>query len=130
MSVRVFIPVGAEDLAVLAAHHRLPGPVTAYAFTDALRAAWPEADQEEGEYAALMTAARVSRVHPGARRRVVAADVPEVAPGQGDDPACVQVLTDVVWKNVAAALVDLADGADEDDDLAWFATQEIPQLVR
>ena len=56
--MRVFIPVGAEDLAVLAAHHRLPGPVTAYAFTDAMRAAWPEADQEEGEYAALMTAAR------------------------------------------------------------------------
>ena len=56
--------------------------------------------------------------------------MPEVAPGPGDDPACVQVLTDVVWTNVAAALVDLADGAGADDDLAWFATQEIPDLAR
>ena len=30
---------------------------------------------------------------------------------------------------VVAVHVDTADDADEDDDLAWYATQEIPDLI-
>ena len=34
------------------------------------------------------------------------------------------------WRGVVAVHVDTADDADEDDDLAWYATQEIPDLSR
>jgi hypothetical protein len=32
-------------------------------------------------------------------------------------------------RDVAAVHVDTEDGAEPDDDLAWFATQEIPHLL-
>lgn len=144
MSVRVYVPVTAEDLATLVGEGRLAGPRAAHAVTAELRAAWPEADEDSWEYAALMAAAVASRSAgdqpDGARRRVVAADVARVEPaerlgggggaddGEGD-PTLVAVPGDVVWKGVAAAHVDTDDGADDDDDLAWFATQEIAALV-
>ena len=34
------------------------------------------------------------------------------------------------WGSVSAVHVDIEAGADPDDDLAWFATQEIGQLVQ
>lgn len=133
MSVRVYLPVSAADLAGLVAERRLPGPRRAHAVTSALREAWPEGDDDGWEYAALMAAASESR---DGRRRVVAADVGEVAAvdlpdGSEGEPAptLVEVTHDVVWRQVAAAHVDVVDGADEDDDLAWFATQEIPDLL-
>ncbi len=127
MSVRVYLPVGADQLATLVAQRRLPGPCRAHAVTDVLRADWPEGDEEAWEYAALMAAAADSG--PG-RRRVVAADVGAVVEcASADEPTRVEVPHDVVWKQVAAAHVDTEDGAGDDDDLAWFATQEIPGLV-
>jgi hypothetical protein len=113
----------------------VPGPVPAHAVTDSLRREWPEADDEQWEYAALMAAASASRdlvTVAGERRRVVvAADVAAeaVVPAPGEaDPTLVTVTADVSWRQVAAALVDVADDAADDDDLAWFATQEIPGL--
>lgn len=74
-------------------------------------------ESEEAEYAALLEAATVSHeMGAGARRVVVVALVPHigaVAP----------------MRDVAAVHVDTEDGADPDDDLAWFATQEIPHLL-
>ena len=32
-------------------------------------------------------------------------------------------------RDVASVHVDTQDGADPDDELAWFATQEIPHLL-
>jgi hypothetical protein len=132
--VRVYVPVGVEDLAVLVAEGRLVGPLRAHAVTDELRAQWPEADDDSWEYAALMAAGAASRPSPAGRRRVVAADVSQVeSPGVDDrgddDPTAVRLPGDVTWKGVAAAHVDTVDGADEDDDLAWFATQEIAHLL-
>ena len=52
----------------------------------------------------------------GGRRVVVVAEVPHegaVAP----------------MRDVASVHVDTEDGADPDDELAWFATQEIPHLL-
>ena len=77
-----------------------------------------EDESEEAEYAALMTAADESAAlieGPG-RRVVLAADVVDVA--------------GAVPKKLWAALhVDTEDDADPDDDLAWYATQEISDVL-
>ena len=84
-------------------------------------------ESEEAEYDALMTAAESSAVlaaelEPGERRRVVVvAEVTVV--GETVD------LADVVA--VHADADDLPDSADPEDleDLGWYATQEIPDLL-
>ena len=133
MSVRVYVPVTSSSLAALVADGRLDGPLRAHAVTPALREGWPDADEESWEYAALMAAAGSSAELRGSadrpRRMVVAADVPSCEPVDGQDPTAVVVPTDLPWRTVAAAHVDTTDQAPEDDDLAWFATQEIPDLL-
>jgi glycine cleavage system regulatory protein len=81
-----------------------------------------EDEGEETEYAALMTAADASAellagLPDGRRRRVVV--VVETASAEG--PAR--------WRVVVAVHVDSEDDADADDDLAWWATQEIGDLL-
>jgi hypothetical protein len=81
-----------------------------------------EDDAEETEYAALMTAADASAellagLPDGRRRRVVV--VVETASAQAP----------VTWRDVVAVHVDDRDDADPDDDLAWWATQEIGDLL-
>ncbi|CAM3692534.1 DUF6912 family protein [Nocardioides zeicaulis] len=81
-----------------------------------------EGDAEEQEYAALMTAADVSAelvggLSNGQRRRVVV--VAETPALEGP----------VAWREVVAVHVDDHDDADPDDDLAWWATQEIGDLL-
>ena len=81
-----------------------------------------EDDSEETEYAALMTAAdasaeRLAGLPDGRRRRVVV--VAETATEGGP----------VTWRDVVAVHVDSVDDADADDDLAWWATQEIGDLL-
>lgn len=142
MSVRIYLPTTATGLAALVEQGRLAGPLRAHAVTEGLRREWSDGDDEGWEYAALMAAAadsaslRAAAERP--RRYVVAADVPEVcvapvAGPQAEDVTLVEVSADVVWKNVAAAHVDTEDWAgdapDPDEDLAWFATQEIRHLV-
>jgi len=78
-------------------------------------------DDEESEYDALMTAAVAAAElrGPGGRRVVVVAEL------TGDDDP-------VTMADVAAVHADTADrpaDADPVDDLPWFATQEIPDLV-
>jgi hypothetical protein len=80
-------------------------------------------DGEETEYAALMTAADASAqlvagLPDGRRRRVVV--VAETATAEGA----------VRWRDVVAVHVDDRDDADPDDDLAWWATQEVGDLLR
>jgi hypothetical protein len=79
-------------------------------------------DGEESEYAALMTAADASAelvagLADGLRRRVVVV----VDGGGPNDPAA--------WRHVVAVHVDSDDDADPDDDLAWWATQEVGDLL-
>lgn len=81
-----------------------------------------EDESEESEYAALMTAADASAelltgLPDGQRRRVV---------------VVVETATDsapVTWRDVVAVHADDRDDADPDDDLAWWATQEIDDLL-
>lgn len=77
---------------------------------------------EESEYAALMTAADVSAelvagLPDGRRRRVVVV----VETAHAASPA--------TWRDVVAVHVDSDDDADPDDDLAWWATQEVDDLL-
>ena len=84
---------------------------------------------EDEEYDALMTAAesaaeRVAGLEPGERRRVVV--VAEVA--------AARLPTSVTLADVVAVHADPDDvpdeGADPDDDLGWYATQEIADLLQ
>jgi hypothetical protein len=79
-------------------------------------------DGEESEYAALMTAADVSAelvagLPDGRRRRIVV--VVDTA----------DVTSSATWRDVVAVHVDSDDDADPDDDLAWWATQEVDDLL-
>jgi hypothetical protein len=109
---RVYLATTLAGLARL--HETGGGPDDAKRFV-------PPGDDEDSEYDALMTAAGVS-AHmggPGRRRVVVVAEL-----AGADDPV---TFADVVA--VHADPDDRAADADPDDDLAWFATQEIPDLL-
>jgi hypothetical protein len=130
--VRVYVPATTTVLRTLVDEGRLPAPLAAFAVTPQLREFYAvseaEADTEELEYAALLTAGRASLrmldVDPtAARRRVVlAADVPDAAVEVGDDPAghpdaergSVRVTADLAMRDVASAHID---GADAEEDV-------------
>ena len=81
-------------------------------------------ESEDEEYDALLTAAEsaaelAAELEPGERRRVVV--VAEVA--QAGVP------TRISRSEVVAVHADPDERADPDDDLAWYATQEIPALL-
>ena len=112
--MRVWIPTTADDLAAhLAAGAVPPGPG---------RLTAPE--DEEAEYAALVEAAAASaallreRGQQGARRVVL------VVEPDADPDGAVPVSR---WRAVHA---DTAAGAHPDDDLGWYAVQEIGPLLR
>lgn len=114
--MRVYLPTTLQGLAELHASGQVP------AGTD--RVVAPD-DTEEGEYAALLGAADASAAlldGPG-RRVVVVAELPDAADADGPVP-----MTRVVA--VHADVEDRPVDADPDEDLAWFATQEIEFLIR
>jgi hypothetical protein len=113
VSVRVYVPTTLEGLAGYHEAGEIP------AGTDHVL---PEGDDEDSEYDALMTAAAASAAlaPPDGRRVVVVAEVPVAGAG-------------VPMRLVVSVHCDTGDrpaGADPEDDLAWFATQEIPDLIR
>ncbi|WP_182524092.1 DUF6912 family protein [Nocardioides dongkuii] len=109
MTHRVYVPTTVAGLAAYVEAGAVPADQERYVAPD---------DTEEGEYAALVAAGVASAgLLEGAGRRVVV--VAEV-----DDPDAAVPLRDLV-----AVHADTAPGADPEDDLAWFATQEIPQLL-
>jgi hypothetical protein len=117
--MRLYVPATLE---LLARWHEAgevpaddPGTLAAFEAPDAT---------EEGEYAALMSAADASAaLLDGPGRRVVLV-VETGGPGAGDRPVRARD-----WQAVHADLADRPAGADPDEDLGWFATQEIPDLV-
>ena len=126
--MRVYLPATTTVLRTLVDEGRLTGPTTAFAVTPALREFYAlseaEADEEELEYAALLSAARASLrlldIDPfAARRRVVlAADVADGSVHPIDDAdterGAVRVETDVELRNVASAHLD---GAEAEEDV-------------
>jgi hypothetical protein len=126
--LRVYLPATTSVLRTLVDEGLLVGPHTAFAVTPQLReffaASDAEADSEELEYAALLTAGRASLrlldIDPIAPRRrvVVAADVPDDTVAPMDDPhverGAVRVTADVRMRDVASAHID---GADAEEDV-------------
>lgn len=107
--MRVYVPATLELLAGWLTEGVVP-------WTDGALVATGQ--DEESEYVALMSAADASiLLLDGAGRRVVV--VAEVA-GEGGL---------VPMEQVVAVHADVADFEDPDDDLAWFAAQEIDQLL-
>ena len=125
--MRVYLPATMSVLRTLVDEGRLTGPHTAFAVTPQLREFFAlsdaDADVEELEYAALLTAARASLrlldIDPLAPRRrvVLAADVPDDAVTPMDDPhverGAVRVKADVRLQDVASAHID-GEEAEED----------------
>lgn len=104
--MRLYVP---SSLALLRAWHTTGViPSTEEAFL-------PEDDAEESEYDALLAAADASRALGGSRRVVVVVETPH----EGAVP-----MSDAV-----AVHADTVDDADDDEELGWFATQEIPDLL-
>ena len=126
--MRVYLPATTSVLRTLLDDGRLAGPHTAFAVTPQLREFFAvsdaEADTEELEYAALLTAARASLrlldIDPMAPRRrvVVAADVADEAVQPMDDPhverGAVRVTADIRMQDVASVHID---GEDAEDDV-------------
>ena len=110
---RVYVPATLDLLAAWHAGGGAPAEAERYV---------ADGDDEESEYAALMAAADASSaLQPpaGHRRVVVVADL--------DDPD-----GGVPLQRVRAVHADPAPrpaDADPDDDLAWYATQEIGDLL-
>ena len=79
-------------------------------------------DDEQAEYDGLMTAAGLSAAaQPSGSRRVVVVVDTDAAPEGA-----------LAWRDVVAVHADPAErpaDADPDDDLAWYATQEVPDLL-
>ncbi len=110
--MRVYLPTTLEGLGRLRDDGSLPASAERYV---------ADGDSEEQEYAALMAAAAESaELLDGAGRRVVV--VADLA-----DPDDVVPLRDVVALHADPA--DRPAGADPDDDLAWYATQEIDAIL-
>ena len=106
---RVYVPTTLAGLARLREDRELPASAERYV---------ADGDGEEQEYAALVAAAEDSAAlldGPG-RRVVVVAEL--------TDPDGAVPLRDVV-----AIHADEAAGADAEDDLGWYATQEIDALL-
>jgi hypothetical protein len=123
--VRLYLPTTVAGLAALHSTGRLaPAPLLAHAVTPGLRRSWPEADDEELEYAVLMAAAYDSLTLIAAtagepRRVVVVADVDDsdVAPAGGlaaaDDGTTVSVTVEVPIARCSAVQVDDAEAEGE-----------------
>lgn len=159
MSIRVYVASSTSGLHQLLVSGGVgPAPFLAHAVTDRLRAALPEAGEEEWEYAALTAAAQDSLALLGQdrpRRVVVVAEADTVTPVAGAEESLVEVEQVLPLRSVVAvhadsvaaevdvaaaaeAWVRVADGDDAalevverclDHELGWFATQEIGDLV-
>lgn len=109
MSQRVYVPTTLAGLASYAAAGEVPAAAERFVAPD---------DTEDGEYAALVAAgaAAADLLEGPGRRVVVVAELVDV------DAA-------VPFHEVVAVHADTREDADPDDDLAWFATQEVPHLL-
>jgi hypothetical protein len=111
---RVYYPTTLDDLAAQVATGELRG----------LEGVLADSEGEEDEYAALVQAAADSQaLLPGGGRRVVV--VAELADTEDPDAP-------VPLRRLVAVHADPADrpaGADPDEDLGWYAVQELDTLL-
>lgn len=139
---RVYVPITVAQLRELVSDLALAGPLPAHGVTGRLREAWPDGDDEDWEYAALMAAAVDSWTLRGAddppRRYVVAADAAAVETVETGAATGLTLPEGLTWVQVASVHADVEDldqalvddpESVADEDLAWFATQEVGALL-
>ncbi len=109
MSVRVYVPTTLAGLSGFVVEGGVPVAAPRVEAAD---------DTEEAEYDALMVAADASaELLDGPGRRVVVV-------AEADDATAA-----IPLRLVVAVHVDTEDDADPDADLAWYASQEIADLL-
>jgi hypothetical protein len=133
---RCYLPADRDQLSQIIEDHGV-SLASGHGVTDWLRAAWPEADEEDLEYAALMAAASESADRVGSgksletgNRIVIVVDA--VVLSQADDSTALEIQIPVPWHRILAIQADpdpirLADEAEI--DLGWFANQEAIDLL-
>jgi hypothetical protein len=137
--VRVYLAATAALLKELADHAQVAGPLEGFAATESLRRELGDVSDEDLEFALAIaagesSAAMVGLDDPGRGRRfVLVADI-DGADASADDatPGAVEVRGPVLLAQVDAVLADPEDialHAGISDELAWFATQEIGDLL-
>ena len=134
MSTRVWVPATTALLATWAAAGEVPAG-HGHAVTSALRQEWPDAGDEEWEYVVLLAAADEAATlldAPG-RRVVVVVEARDVAELEGTGASFADP---VPWRRVVAVHADpvgarVAPGAsaEDEDDLGWYAVQEVPDVL-
>ncbi|MGH3330289.1 MAG: DUF6912 family protein [Nocardioidaceae bacterium] len=160
MSVRIYVPSTLSMLAEVVVSGGVgPVPVLAHAVTEAVRAGYPGAGEEEWEYAAMSAAAQDSLAllteEDVPRRVVIALDTSAVLPVEAAEESLVEVHEVMPAADIAAVHVDSADAEADvsaargawldaqngdaqavktverclDHELGWFATQEIGDLL-
>jgi hypothetical protein len=136
MSTRVYVPATLAALARFTEEGGIgPTPVHAHAVTEWLRVAWPEADEEEWEYAALMAAADASVAllteADRPRRLVVVAEVNDLTENRESTEVTVDsAIPDRAIQAIQADTADINPSLPEQlGDLGWFGVQEIPFLL-
>jgi hypothetical protein len=137
--MRVYLAGSAAMLRRLAEGGPADGPIEGFAATESLVHSLGALSEEDLEFALSLAAAEASAaavgVGPGARGRryVVVADVDEDSVvADEDNPGAVTVQASVALSAVDAILADPDDvslHAGVSDELAWFATQEIEDLL-
>lgn len=136
MSFRVYVPASLDALERYVEEGGIgPSPVHGHAVTDWLRESWPEGDEEELAYAALMAAADQSATglteEERPRRVVLVAEVERITPDR--ESTAVTVDSAIALRLVQAVHADTADvdrvSPQDLGDLAWFGVQEIPDLL-
>lgn len=136
-TVRCYVPVSQEQLTRLHEERTLAGPLTAYAVTEAVRAAQPAGDDEEWEYTALQEAA-AAQLADGAPVVVAAADLEADRVRAGSAPGARVEVGDVDLPRVAA--LHLGDDVVSGDraalageagelELSWYDTTELAHVL-
>ncbi|WP_116114116.1 wax ester/triacylglycerol synthase family O-acyltransferase [Austwickia chelonae] len=134
--IRVYLALDESKLRQLAEGHSLDaGTVRASAVTAQVRQAFPEDDEEDLEYDALLVAAEiVTEEAPGSRAVVAAVDLPArslsiVEDGEGWVGFEVVLRCSVQAADLVA--VHAAEiGAEPDDELLWYDVSELGRLAR
>ncbi len=136
--MRVYVPATLDRLRSWYDSSVLESPVAAYAATESVRRTIPDLGDDETEYAIVSAAAEASRqlltedFHREGRRVVVVAEMPYASVEEdADHPGAVTVVAPIEREQISAVLADGQAVAltGHLDDLSWFATQEIPQLL-
>lgn len=136
-TVRCYVPVTLEQLTRLRDERTLPGPLRAYAVTDAVRSANPSGDGEEWEHAAMQEAARDLVAHH-APVLIAAVDIVRDRVRPGTTPDARIEVGDVDLPRVAAlhlgddvvtGQVPATESGDVEVELSWYDTTEIAHVI-